>query len=75
MEREEHCIIITTARKESMRQFTEQQLKDCDIFYDQLIMGIGHGERIVVNDRDLDGNNRARAFNLDRNTGFENLKV
>jgi len=43
-------IILLTGRKESMRQVTEQQLRDVGIFYDQLIMGVGGGARYLIND-------------------------
>jgi hypothetical protein len=68
-------IIITTGRKESYRQFTEKQLFDCGVAYEQLIMGLGRGERIVINDRKTDGTNMARAINIDRNAGIGNLKL
>jgi len=63
-------IIITTGRKESFRKFTEKQLLVCGIAYDQLVMGLGRGERIVVNDRKVDGSNSARAFCIERNEGI-----
>lgn len=43
-------IILTTGRKESMRRVTEKQLEEVGIFYDQLVMGIGGGERYIIND-------------------------
>ena len=43
-------IILTTGRKESMRKFTEKQLEQVGIFYDMLIMGIGGGVRVLIND-------------------------
>lgn len=58
----DYQIIITTGRKESYRDFTIKQLFDCGIAYDQLIMGLGRGERIVVNDRKSDGSNSARGI-------------
>lgn len=61
-----HTIIITTARPESMRDFTVQQLHNCGIVYDLLIMGLGAGERVVINDV-VPGSIKARAFNVARN--------
>lgn len=66
-------IIITTGRKESYREFTEKQLFECGIAYDQLIMGLGRGERILINDKKTDGSVTARAINIDRNEGIGGL--
>lgn len=43
-------VILTTSRKESFRQRTIEQLERLNIKYDQLIMGLVHGKRIVIND-------------------------
>ena len=44
-------IILTTGRKESLRKKTELELEKIGIVYDQLIMGIGGGVRILINDK------------------------
>ena len=46
-----YFIIITTGRKESARQSTQEQLRKAGIIYDQLIMGFGGGDRVIINDR------------------------
>lgn len=64
-------IILTTGRKESTRAATEKQLSEVGIFYDQLVMGLNRGPRIIVND--LKPNSidpTAIAVNLERNVGF-----
>lgn len=43
-------IILVSARKEGARLFTEQLLDDNLIPYDQLILGVSQGCRVVVND-------------------------
>ena len=43
-------IIITTSRKPKFRKVTEKQLKKIGIEYDELLMGIYHGKRIIIND-------------------------
>ncbi|MDP1540642.1 MAG: hypothetical protein Q8L72_08330 [Moraxellaceae bacterium] len=43
-------IILTTSRKESFREDTVEQLKRLGINYDQIIFGLVHGKRIVIND-------------------------
>jgi hypothetical protein len=67
-------IILTTGRKESMREATVKQLSACGIFYDQLIMGIGGGKRILINDRKPSNDcDYALSINLPRNTGIGNV--
>jgi hypothetical protein len=75
-----HQIILTTARPESMRTITITQLENANILYDQLIMGVSTGARIVINDFD---NNietktaiyKAAAFNLIRNEGLNGITL
>ena len=66
-----HCegsmLILTTARPESTRALTERQLQLAGIIYDTLIMGIGSGERILINDYSDPHKLKARAFNVNRN--------
>ncbi len=47
---EGHQIIITTARPECMRELTHNQLLGNGLIYDQLIMGLTHGKRYLIND-------------------------
>lgn len=70
-----HRIILTTGRPESMRAFTQQQLDRAGIFYDQLVMGITGGERVLINDRKPSGEDTARAINVDRNVGLEGVEL
>jgi hypothetical protein len=66
-------IILTTGRKEGMRTQTERQLQEVGIFYDQLIMGIGGGPRVLINDNKPDGKEAAFAVNVERNKGINDL--
>lgn len=69
-------IILTTGRKESMRALTEQQLASVGLFWDQLIMGIGGGARIIINDyKPSSTNPTAIAINLHRNTGLSDVNI
>jgi len=43
-------IILVSARKEGARAFTEQLLEEHLIPYDQLVLGVSQGCRIVIND-------------------------
>tara|TARA_R110000824_G_scaffold391769_2_gene589772 strand:+ start:4377 stop:4739 length:363 start_codon:yes stop_codon:yes gene_type:complete len=75
-ERNGFKIILTTGRKESLRRVTKKQLEEVGIIYDLLIMGIGGGKRILINDRKLNKNqDYAVAVNLNRNKGIKNLKL
>lgn len=63
-------IILTTGRRESTRKYTEDQLAEAGIFYDQLIMGITGGVRILINDKKPNSEeDTAISINLVRNEG------
>jgi len=69
-------IILTTGRKESMRKITEEGLLKLGIYYDQLIMGLNRGERIVIND--IKPNNDmtvASAIQVNRNEGLSKIVI
>lgn len=67
-------IILFTGRKESMRNSTIKLLNDVGIVYDQLVMGIGGGDRIIINDRKTDNvRNTAYAINVIRNHGIPHI--
>jgi FMN phosphatase YigB (HAD superfamily) len=66
-------VILITGRRESMRAATEKQLAEVGIFYDQLIMGMGGGPRIVINDNKPTGQETAFAINLERNKGINDI--
>jgi len=69
-------IILTTGRKECLRKKTEEQLLKSGILYDQLIMGLTNGKRILINDRkEKSPENTAYAINLVRNGGMENVSL
>lgn len=69
-----HKIILVTARKESTRLLTEQQLRSFGLAWDSLIMGVGGGERLLINDKlfktDKD---RAIGINVVTNEGFSSI--
>lgn len=70
-------LILTTARKEGSRKVTEKMLDDLGIFYDQLVMGLGLGPRIVINDikPGREHTVMAEAVNLKRNEGLKSVDV
>lgn len=63
-------IVITTARPEILRSKTESILKDNDLRYDYLIMGLPYGPRTLINDTPDVTQPKAYAINLKRNGGF-----
>lgn len=69
-----HKIIFVTARKESARKMTEHHLIELGLCWDQLIMGVTSGDRIIINDK-LNYNNKDRcvAINVITNSGFDNI--
>jgi hydroxymethylpyrimidine pyrophosphatase-like HAD family hydrolase len=76
-----HKIILVTGRKESMRKITEEQLSKAGIFYDQLVMGMNRGERILINDKKPENANLissehvASAIEITRNEGLKNINI
>lgn len=69
-------IVLVTGRKESTRKKTEEQLRAHGIIYDDLIMGLPNGDRIIVNDKKQnDSRNTAYAINVVRNSGFNNIDL
>ena len=68
-------IILTTGRKEGMRESTERQLREAGIIYDRLIMGIGGGIRVLINDLKSDGEDTAIAINLKRDIGVKDVEI
>ena len=70
-------VVITTGRKESSRKSTIIQMQRAGINYDQLIMGFGGGDRILINDRKPHESDRDTAYciNLKRDEGLEDIMV
>jgi len=65
-------IIITTARPESYRDYTVEELKRIGVRYHQLVMDCGRGTRVVLNDMDPENPiQRAVGINFVRDGGFE----
>ena len=71
-----HIIILTTGRKEGMRRSTVRQLRKAGVIYDRLIMGIGGGPRVLINDLkpDREGDT-AIAINLKRDIGVKDVEI
>jgi len=74
---EGHRLILTTGRTEPLRSLTELSLANAGIIYDQLVMSVGSGPRIVIND--IDPKHplvlKALAINLERNKGIDDINL
>lgn len=69
-------IILVTGRRKSERKQTKKQLRKSGIRYDKLIMGIGRGDRVLINDMKSNSNdNTAIAINLIRNNGISDIEL
>ena len=76
IDKERYHLVITTGRKESAREATVKQLQKAGILYDQLIMGFGGGDRILINDRKVGRTeDTAFAINVTRNEGVKDVKI
>lgn len=69
-------IILITGRRESSRAITEQQLLGLGLFWDLLIMGVGGGERVLINDlKPHSDKPMATAINIKRNVGLAEVEI
>jgi hypothetical protein len=70
-------IIITTARPETYREFTENELGTLGIKYNQIVMNCGRGTRVILNDIDPDKPELPRAIglNLERDGGLREIEI
>jgi len=66
-------IVLITGRRESVRQVTEDALRQAGIPFDMLIMGFADTGRVLINDINWKGKVKAHAVNLQRDEGFENV--
>lgn len=65
----DYKIVLVTGRKECTRKETEDQLRYCGITWDHLIMGLGGGVRVLINDsKPNHKGNTAIAYTIKRNT-------
>ena len=74
-DRRGYNIVLTTGRREGSRKETEKQLSQAGIIYDKLIMGIGGGPRVLINDCKPDGTKTAHAITVNRDEGLSSVTV
>lgn len=70
-----HHIVLTTARPESYREKTVEDLQGFGLPYHQLVMGVSHGPRIVINDTKPDMKQTAFAFTVERDFGLSGFDI
>ena len=71
-----HHIVLTTARKEGSRKLTEIQLEQAGIVYDQLVMGITGGVRVLINDLKKDSEHpTAIGLCVPKNEGLDSIDI
>jgi hypothetical protein len=70
-------VVITTARPDSYRLFTKQELDTLGVRYSQLIMEMGRGTRVILNDIDPENPELPRAIgiNLERDGGLKDITI
>ena len=64
----QYYIVITTARVEGLRKLT-----DAGLFYDQMIMGLPNGCRVLINDDKPDGTITSVSYCIKRDAGISNI--
>ena len=75
-DRKGYNILLITGRRESTRKQTQEQLASLGIFYDRLIMGIGGGSRVLINDLKPGSEEpTAASINIERNKGIKDVKI
>lgn len=68
-------IILTTARRESQRRATEEQLTNLGLSWDSMIMG-ADGTRVLINNFSTNSTEpRAIAINLEKNKGLSEVDI
>ena len=72
-----HHIVLTTARPESLRHDTIQEMDILGIPFHQLVMGIGRAERILINNNSDKKPNEVRAEGIivQKNGGFNDVNL
>jgi len=75
-DRKGYRIILVTGRRESVRPETIKQLTEAGVFFDQLVMGVTGGVRVLINDmKENSPEETAKAINLIRNKGITDVLI
>lgn len=73
--KQEDYVILLTSRKLCFIEETKQFLLKNNIKFDIIVPNLPYGERILFNDKKNSGLVTAYSFNLDRDSGLENIKI
>ena len=69
-------IVLTTSRDEQFRSEMEKMLKDANITYEYLVMGLPPGPRYLINDKKPYSDKKmADSFEVIRDVGVKNLNI
>lgn len=70
-------IILTTGRFSSLRDLTHLQIQEAGLFYDELVMGLPRGERVIIDDIKPSAPNdkTASAINIPRDQKLDNVEI
>lgn len=71
----DYYVVLTTARPESLREFTTRQIMEMGLYFDQLVMGLPTGPRVIINDEKPNGMLTAFAKCVKRNKGLRYVEV
>ena len=75
-EKKGYKIILTTGRRNSLKKQTIQELNSAGIVYDKLIMGLGGGKRVLINDFKANSvDPYAISINIERNKGIGEINL
>lgn len=70
-----HKIILVTGRGVELEEITKEQLKRHNLPYDKLIMEVGAGPRILINDEKTWTSDTARGIVVKRNGGLGGIDI
>lgn len=72
-----YTIILVSGRRESMRKKTQKQLSSLGIYYDQLILGVGGGVRVLINNdkTSIPGLETAVGLTIKKNVGLIDVDI
>ena len=71
-----NLIVLTTARPHILKSFTENELKRLKIPFDYLMMGMGTGDRKIMNNYGINSTiPTAYAINVAANKGLEDITI
>ena len=68
-------IVITTARPKSNKELLIKQLNQAGIVFDDILVGLPSGRRVVINDAKPTMFHTAAGITLERDKGIKDIKI